>query len=58
MSISLTEKFLKGLEEYNLTYEQIIRQGWRYCGGDTDRHRNYFKTACPKDPIPEHIENY
>jgi hypothetical protein len=45
MSISLTEKFLKGLEEYNLTYEQIIREGWRYCGGDTDRHRNYFKNS-------------
>ena len=48
----LTDKFLKGLKEYKLTMDQI--KTWKYCGGDTDRHLNYFNLCCKDEPLPEH----
>tara|TARA_R110000764_G_scaffold73586_1_gene150046 strand:- start:165 stop:866 length:702 start_codon:yes stop_codon:yes gene_type:complete len=36
------ERFKKGLEDYNLTYDEIIKSGWNYCGGNFDSHRNYY----------------
>ena len=36
------ERFKKGLEDYNLTYDEIINSGWNYCGGNFDSHRNYY----------------
>jgi hypothetical protein len=38
--VSLTEKFLKGLEEYGMTYDEI--KNWRYCGGDYEGHITYY----------------
>lgn len=48
---SLTEKFIKGLKNFNLTREDIINQNFKYCGGykldykenDKKYHYNYFK---------------
>ena len=40
---SLSKKFWKGLEEkHGLTYEDIIKEGWSYAGGDSNSHYNYF----------------
>ena len=40
---SLSKKFWKGLEEkHGLTYEDIIKEGWAYAGGDSNSHYNYF----------------
>lgn len=41
-TLSLTKKFIEGLKEYNLTYNDIVNNGWMYCGGDTGSHKNYF----------------
>jgi hypothetical protein len=50
----LTDKFIKGLKEYNLSYEQI--QKWKYCGGNQDRHLNYFRICCPGEDLPERVD--
>jgi len=39
----LTEKFIKGLQNHNLSYEDIKNNNWTYCGGDTKSHFEYFK---------------
>jgi len=41
--MNLTERFLKGLAEYNLTQDDIVNSGWCYCGGNQGSHHNYFK---------------
>jgi hypothetical protein len=43
MSLEQTEKFKKGLLCHNLTINDIINSGFKYCGGDTGRHLNYYK---------------
>ena len=42
-SLELTNKFITGLENYGLTYHEIKNMNWKYCGGITGRHLNYFK---------------
>ena len=32
-SLELTDKFIKGLKNYNLTYDEIKNNNWKYCGG-------------------------
>tara|TARA_R110000796_G_C14342091_1_gene410495 strand:- start:55 stop:564 length:510 start_codon:yes stop_codon:yes gene_type:complete len=49
----LSQQFINGLENYGLTYNEILKSGWKYCGGDTGRHRNYFKMVFPNTKIPE-----
>jgi hypothetical protein len=53
-SLELTDKFIKGLQEYNLTYNDIIKNNWKYCGGDSGRHHNYYKLCYPNDDQPPH----
>lgn len=48
----MSKEFIKGLADYGLTYEEVCK--WKYCGGDTKRHKNYFKLACPNDDIPNY----
>jgi len=49
--MSLTQQFIRGLKEYNLSREDL--QYWKYCGGNEGRHHNYFKISCPETPLPE-----
>ena len=46
----LSKKFIKGLKNYNLTHEDIINQNFKYCGGNTGSHHNYFK-ICFKNEL-------
>ena len=41
-------QFLRGLKEYNLTYEQLLQEGWKYAGGSNDRHLKYFNISSPE----------
>ena len=41
-TLALTKKFIEGLKKYNLTYNDIVNSGWKYCGGDTGPHKNSF----------------
>ncbi len=43
----LSEKFLKGLAEYGLSYDDIKNSGWKYCGGNMNRHKKYFELCFP-----------
>jgi len=54
-SQELTHKFIKGLENYGLTYNEIKSSNWKYCGGRSGRHLNYFKLCCPNDDLPEYV---
>ena len=49
-SANLTQQFIKGLKNYGLNYDDVIN--WKYCGGDTGRHLNYFILCC-NDNLPE-----
>lgn len=55
-SIELTEKFVNGLKNYDLTLKDIQEGGWKYCGGNQGRHYNYFKVSCPNEPLPDSEE--
>lgn len=54
-SIELTQKFIKGLENYGLSYKEIVKSDWKYCGGRTGRHLNYFKICCKNDVLPDQV---
>lgn len=55
-SLELTAKFIKGLQNYSLTYDETKNGNWKYCGGESGRHLNYFKISCPNDKLPEHVD--
>jgi hypothetical protein len=54
-SLELTDKFVKGLKNYNLTYDEIKNNKWKYCGGQLGRHLNYFKLCCKDIDLPKKI---
>lgn len=54
----LTERFIKGLKEHNLTPEILKLSGWKYCGGSTPgRHRNYWKLQFGDRQFPGHTDH-
>ena len=55
-SIELTKKFIKGLKNYGLTYDEIKNSNWKYCGGNTGRHLKYFKLCCKNDDLPDKVD--
>ena len=40
-STKLRQKFIDGLAEYGLTYEEV-KKNWKYAGGDSRHHLNYY----------------
>ena len=56
MSLTLTDRFIEGLKNYSLTYEDLIKYGWMYAGGDYDEHLRYFWLITEKTNLtqPEH----
>jgi hypothetical protein len=51
------DRFKKGLKDnYDMDYE-TIKIDWKYCGGDTGRHLNYYRLCYKKAKLPEH-HNY
>jgi hypothetical protein len=45
----MSDAFIKGLKNYNISYDDIRANKWKYCGGDTGRHANYFRQCFPLD---------
>ena len=41
--------------KHNLNYEDVV-QNWRYCGGNSGRHRNYYNLLFPKEPLPTLVD--
>lgn len=56
-SIKLTEKFINGLKNHNLTLEDIQNGDWKYCGGNMGRHFNYFKLFFGHNKIPDKLKS-
>lgn len=54
-SVQLTERFKKGLENYDISIDELQNGSWFYCGGNRGRHLNYFKLSCPNDDLPSPI---
>jgi hypothetical protein len=52
METKLSKQFKSGLKDVGLKYEDM--GDWKYCGGDTGRHLNYFILTCPNDDKPPH----
>jgi len=52
-SLELTDKFIKGLQFYGLTYDEIKSNNWKYCGGRDGRHLTYFTQCCKDKDLPE-----
>ena len=51
-SLELTDKFIKGLQKYKLTYDEIKNSNWKYCGGRERSHLNYFKLCFKSIELP------
>jgi hypothetical protein len=52
--LSLTEKFIRGLEDYGFTLEAFNEANFKYHGGDTEtNHKNYWKMLEGTNPFPE-----
>ena len=50
------DRFIEGLKEYNLTYEEIVASGWNYCGGDYNDKLNYYKLRFPNEKLLPHAD--
>jgi hypothetical protein len=52
---TLTERFIKGLKEHNLTPEILKLSGWKYCGGNQPGtpHFRYWKLQFGNRKQPE-----
>ena len=51
-SLKLTDKFIEGLKNYSLSYDDIKNGNWKYCGGDRKNHLSYFKLCFPDKKLP------
>lgn len=50
----LRTQFLNGLEKYNITADDLIKDGWYYCGGNHKQEDiNYFKMNFPNEDFPD-----
>lgn len=55
----LSERFFKGiLKKHGITRKEILNNKWKYCGGDYDRHKNYFNLYFKNDnqSLPKHAD--
>ncbi len=48
-----SKRFENGLAKYDICLEDL-RENWKYCGGETGRHLNYYNIVCPDEEILEH----
>ena len=56
--MDLTNRFIQGLLNYNLTVEEIQNGKWRYCGGNKKSHYRYFNIFFKnKVKLPEYEPN-
>ena len=52
----LTKRFIEGLEERSLTYEEVVKH-YKYAGGDYEGHYNYYRMLFPTREVPENAEH-
>lgn len=51
--MSLHKSFISGIEELGYTYEEIVK--WKYAGGNSGSHRNYYYMLFgSRTGLPEH----
>lgn len=55
--MDLTDRFIQGLLNYNLTKEEIQSGKWKYCGGNLNRHRRYFSLFFKERDLPDYKSN-
>ena len=48
------DRFIEGLKDYNLSYDEIVKSGWNYCGGNYKQHLNYYKLRFPNEELLPH----
>jgi hypothetical protein len=53
-TLELTNRFIQGLKNYDMTYDEITSTKWKYCGGNIGRHLNYYKLCWKGRTLPEH----
>tara|TARA_R110000744_G_scaffold19104_1_gene50666 strand:- start:276 stop:800 length:525 start_codon:yes stop_codon:yes gene_type:complete len=51
------DKFIEGLKDYGLSYDDIIKSGWNYCGGNYKEHYKYYKLRFPNEELLPQEEN-
>ena len=56
-SLKLTERFIKGLQNYNISFDEIKAGKFRYCGGNMNRHLNYYNLLYPDKDLPPLEDN-
>jgi len=49
--MALNERFINGLKNFNLNYEEV--KSWKYCGGNKGVDLRYFKTIYKNKPLPD-----
>jgi hypothetical protein len=50
---SFTKRFIKGLKEYGISYDEILNGEWSYAGGSLSRrHVEYFKKCFKNKELP------
>ena len=50
--MNITDRFIRGLKKYNVTQEEITSGSWKYVGGDTGRHLNYYRVVFRDKELP------
>jgi hypothetical protein len=56
ISLELTHKFIRGLLNYSVSYEDIKNGNWKYCGGNRGSHLKYYKLCFKNDDLPIHSD--
>ena len=50
----VTDRFIEGLVQHDLTLEEIQSGDWRYCGGETGHRQKDFHLSQPGREPPNH----
>ena len=53
---TLKKRFIDGLASYGVSFDDILNNKWKYCGGDEGRHHNHFIIACAGREKPPHAD--
>jgi len=51
----LSRRFLTGLKKNNLSLKEL-KEKWKYIGGESGHHLNYFKKHYGDEDLPDHYD--